>query len=134
MSEFATNFGDFHLVPIQGMRVFRMIRTLEVFLFMFPSKLSVALFLFCQICRLWGQSSPTNIDLSSLVIPLNAVSGTLLADLSTIDRNNQDLHAYTLVSGVGVTTTGASVSVRIIFSPIRVLRERSGVPMRSACG
>ncbi len=50
---------------------------------------------------------PTNISLSSLAIPLNAVSGTLLADLSTSDANNQDLHAYSLVPGAGDTDNGS---------------------------
>jgi len=49
---------------------------------------------------------PTDIELSSLTIPANAVSGNLLTDLSTIDPDGQDTHAYTLVPGVGDTDNG----------------------------
>lgn len=50
--------------------------------------------------------APTNIELSSLEIPSTSIVGSHIARITTEDPNDQDLHAYSLVSGAGDTDNG----------------------------
>lgn len=46
-------------------------------------------------------SPPSNISLSSLLIPSEAVSGSLISKIEAADHNDQDRHSFSLVDGPG---------------------------------